>query len=325
MTEPLLEVDHLDVQFFTRRGRVRAVRDVSFTLAAGETLGLVGESGSGKSVTAQAILGLVELPGRICGGDVRWKGRSLVHDAEATLAEVRGHEIAMIFQDPMTSLNPLFTVGTQIVETLRRHLRMPKKQAAARAVELLDLVGIANPAQRAKQYPHEMSGGMRQRVLIAMALACEPALLVADEPTTALDVTVQAQILELIADLQSRLGLAVLLITHDLGVVAGLCDRVAVMYAGKIVEIAATEELFARPGHPYTGGLLRSTPRLDLVTERLTSIDGAPPDLVRPPAGCPFTARCGHAHDQCATAMPPMQSHEEGREVACWSPFPAAG
>src|SRR5690606_32465222 len=233
----------------------------SFTLAAGETLGLVGESGSGKSVTAQAILGLVELPGRICGGDVRWKGRSLVHDAEATLAEVRGHEIAMIFQDPMTSLNPLFTVGTQIVETLRRHLRMPKKQAAARAVELLDLVGIANPAQRAKQYPHEMSCGMRQRVLIAMALACEPALLVADEPTTALDVTVQAQILELIADLQSRLGLAVLLITHDLGVVAGLCDRVAVMYAGKIVEIAATEELFARPGHPYTGGLLRSPPR----------------------------------------------------------------
>ncbi len=324
-TGALIEVEHLDVQFFTRRGRVRAVRDVSFTIAPGETLGLVGESGSGKSVTAQAMLGLIELPGRITGGDVRWKDRSLVHDAAATLNAVRGHEIAMVFQDPMTSLNPLFTIGAQIVETLRRHLKMPRKAARARAIELLDLVGIANPTQRAGQYPHEMSGGMRQRVLIAMALACEPQLLIADEPTTALDVTIQAQILDLIADLQQRLGLAVLLITHDLGVVAGLCDRVAVMYAGKLVEVAEAEALFARPGHPYTAGLLRSTPRLDEVSARLLSIDGSPPDLVHPPDGCPYSARCPLAHDRCATAMPTLDAHEEGREVACWSPFTAVG
>ncbi|HEX6418600.1 MAG TPA: ABC transporter ATP-binding protein [Acidimicrobiales bacterium] len=323
--ETLLEVENLEVRFFTRRGQVQAVRDVSFGIARGETLGLVGESGSGKSVTAQALLGLVELPGRITGGDVRWKGRSLVHDAGPTLASVRGHEIAMVFQDPMTSLNPLFTVGGQIAETLRRHLGMSRKAAQARAVELLDLVGIASPAQRARQHPHEMSGGMRQRVLIAMALACEPELLIADEPTTALDVTIQAQILDLIADLQQRLGLAVLLITHDLGVVAGLCDRVAVMYAGRLVEVAAADGLYARPTHPYTAGLLRSTPRLDVTTERLVSIDGAPPDLVRPPAGCPYAARCPQVHDRCATDMPTLAAHEEGREVACWSPLTAAG
>jgi peptide/nickel transport system ATP-binding protein len=317
----LLEVDHLEVQFFTRRGRVQAVRDVSFSIGAGETLGLVGESGSGKSVTAQALLGLVELPGRITGGDVRWKGESLVHDAAATVERVRGREIAMIFQDPMTSLNPLFTVGAQIAETLRRHLKMSRKAARERAVELLDLVGIANPAQRANQHPHEMSGGMRQRVLIAMALACEPELLVADEPTTALDVTIQAQILDLVADLQDRLGLAVLLITHDLGVVAGLCDRVAVMYAGRLVELGGADALFAEPGHPYTAGLLRSTPRVDEVTDRLVSIEGAPPDLLRPPAGCPFAIRCPLAHDRCSTEMPSLDTHEEGREVACWSPF----
>ncbi|HEY8546462.1 MAG TPA: ABC transporter ATP-binding protein [Acidimicrobiales bacterium] len=321
--ETLLEVEDLEVQFFTRRGRVQAVRQVSFSIAAGETLGLVGESGSGKSVTASALLGLVELPGRITGGDVRWKGQSLVHDAGPTLERVRGREIAMVFQDPMTSLNPLFTVGAQIGETLRRHLKMSRKEAKERAVELLDLVGIANPAQRAAQHPHEMSGGMRQRVLIAMALACEPQLLVADEPTTALDVTIQAQILDLVADLQDRLGLAVLLITHDLGVVAGLCDRVAVMYAGRLVELGAADELFARPGHPYTAGLLRSTPRVDQINERLVSIEGAPPDLVRPPDGCPFAARCTLAHDTCATDVPALEPHEEGREVACWSPFAA--
>jgi oligopeptide/dipeptide ABC transporter ATP-binding protein len=317
----LLEVDGVRVEFFTRRGTVQAVRGVSFTLDRGETLGVVGESGSGKSVMAQTLLGLVELPGRITGGDVRWKGQSLVHDADATLSRVRGKEIAMVFQDPMTSLNPLFTIGAQISEVCRRHLKCSKKAAHARAVELLDLVGIANPSSRVKQYPHEMSGGMRQRVLIAMALACEPELLVADEPTTALDVTIQAQILELIAELQERLGLAVLLITHDLGVVAGLCDRVAVMYAGKLVELGPADALFSDPGHPYTTGLLNSTPRLDVVMPRLVSIEGAPPDLVDPPVGCPFAARCPLAVPQCIEAMPGLKTFDGGRRVACWRPF----
>ncbi len=318
---PLLEVDDLRVDFFTRRGTVQAVRGVSFRLGRGETLGVVGESGSGKSVMAQTLLGLTELPGRITGGDVRWKGESLVTDAEAALRRVRGKEIAMVFQDPMTSLNPLFTVGTQVAEVCRRHLGSSRKAARDRAVELLDLVGIANPERRVKQYPHEMSGGMRQRVLIAMALACEPELLVADEPTTALDVTIQAQILELVAELQQRLGLAVLLITHDLGVVAGLCDRVAVMYAGKLVEVAAADDLYATPGHPYTAGLLNSTPRLDVVMPRLVSIDGAPPDLVAPPTGCAFAARCPIAVAQCLEATPGLKVHEGGRRVACWRPF----
>jgi peptide/nickel transport system ATP-binding protein len=317
----LLDVENLRVDFFTRRGVVQAVRGVTFHLARGETLGIVGESGSGKSVMAQTLLGLIELPGQITGGDVKWKGQSLVHDAEETLARVRGKEIAMVFQDPMTSLNPLFTVGTQITEVCRRHLDCTKKQAHERAVELLDLVGIANPSQRVKQYPHEMSGGMRQRVLIAMALACEPELLVADEPTTALDVTIQAQILELVAELQERLGLSVLLITHDLGVVAGLCDRVAVMYAGKMVETASADELFADPAHPYSAGLLNSTPRLDVVMPRLVSIDGSPPDLVDPPIGCPFAARCPVADTQCLEAMPGNKIMEGGRRVACWRPF----
>jgi oligopeptide/dipeptide ABC transporter ATP-binding protein len=318
---PLLEVENLRVDFFTRRGTVQAVRGVTYQLHRGETLGVVGESGSGKSVMAQTLLGLVELPGRITGGDVRWKGASLVHGADETLARVRGKEIAMVFQDPMTSLNPLFTVGTQITEVCRRHLGSSKKAAHARAVELLDLVGIANPSQRVKQYPHEMSGGMRQRVLIAMALACEPELLVADEPTTALDVTIQAQILELVAELQERLGLAVLLITHDLGVVAGLCDRVAVMYAGKLVEIASADDLYATPAHPYTAGLLNSTPRLDVVMPRLVSIDGAPPDLVDPPVGCPFAARCPIAVTQCLEAMPGLKTYDGGRRAACWRAF----
>ncbi len=317
----LLEVDHLEVQFFTRRGTVQAVRGVSFTLDRGETLGIVGESGSGKSVMAQTLLGLTELPGKITGGDVRWKGESLVHDANSTLSRVRGREIAMVFQDPMTSLNPLFTVGAQIAEVCRRHMGASRKQAKERAVELLDLVGIANPRERVDQYPHEMSGGMRQRVLIAMALACEPEMLVADEPTTALDVTIQAQILELIADLKERLGLAVVLITHDLGVVAGLCDRVAVMYSGKLVELATADELFAEPGHPYTAGLLRSTPRLDLVMPRLVSIDGSPPDLVDPPAGCPFAARCPLAVRECLEEMPGLHTYHDGRKVACWRAF----
>jgi oligopeptide/dipeptide ABC transporter ATP-binding protein len=225
----------------------------------------------------------------------------------------------------MTSLNPVFSIGTQMTETLRRHMGMGKDAANERAAELLEMVGIANPRQRLKQYPYEMSGGMRQRVLIATALACEPELLIADEPTTALDVTIQAQILELIAELQEHLGLAVLLITHDLGVVAGLCDRVAVMYAGKVIEVGEAAQLYARPGHPYTGGLLRSTPRLDVVLPRLVSIDGTPPDLIRPPSGCAYRFRCPIAVRRCATEMPPLEVHEEGRSVACWRAFDDTG
>ena len=322
---PLLEVDHLRVEFFTRRGRVQAVRDVSFHIEPGETLGIVGESGSGKSVTAQALLGLIDLPGKITGGDVRWRGESLVGDGcEKVLDRVRGNEIAMVFQDPMTSLNPTFTIGFQIAEVLRRHMGMSRGDAKRRVIELLDLVGIANPTQRVKQHPHEMSGGMRQRVLIAMALACEPQLLIADEPTTALDVTIQAQILELIAELQQELGLAVILITHDLGVVAGVCDRVCVMYAGRIVEQATAVELYGTPGHPYSAGLLRATPRLDEVLPRLVSIDGSPPDLLNPPTGCGFAARCPLATEQCVSESPTLIVHQhEGkdRHVACWRAF----
>jgi len=318
----LLEVEDLEVQFFTRRGTARAVRGVSLHVDRGETLGLVGESGSGKSVTVGAVMGLTELPGKITGGDVRWKGQSLLHGrgAPALLRRVRGKELAMVFQDPMTSLNPLFTVGTQLGEVLRRHLGMSRKQAAERAVELIDLVGISNPSRRVEQYPHEFSGGMRQRVLIAMALACEPELLIADEPTTALDVTIQAQILELIASLRERLGLAVLLITHDLGVVAGLCDRVSVMYGGKLVESAPADDLFARPAHPYSRGLLRSTPRMDVVLPRLVAIDGAPPDLMRPPTGCPFAPRCDRSDETCRHQMPELGPVARDRLVACWRP-----
>lgn len=323
--EHLLDVTGLEVKFFTRRGTVQAVRGVDLQVDAGEVVGLVGESGSGKSVTSQAIMGLTELPGRITGGDVRWKGRSLIdgRGAKAELKRVRGNEVSMVFQDPMTSLNPVFSIGSQMTEVTRRHLGFSRTQAEERAAELLDLVGIASPRQRLKQYPSEFSGGMRQRVLIAMALSCEPELLIADEPTTALDVTIQAQILELLADLQSRLGLAVLLITHDLGVVAGMCDRVAVMYAGRLAEVASADDLYADPAHPYSVGLIRSTPRVDELQRRLVSIEGAPPDLARPPAGCPFHARCPVAEARCVTELPELVPNGEGRSVACWKPFTA--
>ncbi|MFB3737353.1 MAG: ABC transporter ATP-binding protein [Candidatus Velamenicoccus archaeovorus] len=321
-SEHLLEVQDLDVRFYTRRGEAHAVRGVSFTIDRGETLGLVGESGSGKSVTSLAMLGLIQLPGKVTGGDVRWKGRSLLGpEGERYAQTIRGRELAVVFQDPMTSLNPLFTIGTQIGEVLRHHLGMNRKQAAERTVELLDLVGISNPGQRVQQYPHEFSGGMRQRMLIAMALACEPEMVIADEPTTALDVTIQAQILELLADLQQRLGVAVLLISHDLGVVAQVCHRIAVMYAGRIVETGPAEGVFARPGHPYAMGLLRSTPRLDVRQARLVGIDGSPPDLISPPTGCPFHPRCAHADERCSAEMPPLDPYDGGREVACWHAF----
>jgi peptide/nickel transport system ATP-binding protein len=318
----LLDVDNLEVRFFTRRGVAEAVRGVSLHIHPGETVGLVGESGSGKSVTAQAIMGLVQLPGRITAGSIRWKGQSVIGpEGERFARKIRGKELAMVFQDPMTSLNPLYTIGMQIGEVLRHHMGMNREQARERTVDLLELVGISSPERRVEQYPHEFSGGMRQRMLIAMALACEPQLLIADEPTTALDVTIQAQILELLAELQQRLDVAVLLISHDLGVVAQVCNRISVMYAGKIIESGPADEVFARAGHPYTAGLLRSTPRLDLVQSRLVGIDGSPPDLMHPPAGCAFHARCPLGTDKCIEEMPALEAHEQGREVACWRAF----
>jgi oligopeptide/dipeptide ABC transporter ATP-binding protein len=318
-TTPLLEIEHLRIDFLLRRGVVHAVRDASLRIHPGESVALVGESGSGKSVTALAAMGLLKLPGKVLGGDIRWKGESLLGAAGANrLRDVRGKELSIVFQDPMTSLNPLFTVGTQLTEVLRRHLGMNRAQANERAANLLDLVGISTPRQRLGQYPHEFSGGMRQRALIAMSLACEPELLIADEPTTALDVTIQAQILELIADIRDRLGLAVLMITHDLGVVAGLCQRVSVMYAGKIVEEGPIDGMFAAPKHPYTRGLLASTPRLDSVSQRLTGIPGSPPSMDQPPAGCAFGARCPHRLDRCDDDDPALVEVDTGRKLACW-------
>jgi peptide/nickel transport system ATP-binding protein len=324
-TSRLLEVRDLAVSFFTERGTVRAVRGVNLELNAGETLGIVGESGSGKSVTARAILGLVELPGRITGGDILWKGESVVQGRQAKrrARKMRGNEASMVFQNPMTSFNPLITIGNQINEVLRHHLGMSKREATERSMELLGLVGMSDPRRRVDQYPHEFSGGMRQRAMIAMALACEPELLIADEPTTALDVTIQAQILELIADLQQRLGLAVILITHDLAVVAGVCHRIEVMYAGRFIEQGSARELFSRPEHPYTAGLLKSTPRLDVIVPRLYAIDGSPPDLRIPVHGCTFHARCEYARDECLTEEPVLHKPGTARDVACRFPLDA--
>jgi peptide/nickel transport system ATP-binding protein len=314
----LLAIENLVVHFTTRSGTVQGARGVDLHIDYGESLGLVGESGSGKSVTMQAVLGLITVPGEIVGGDIRWKGRSLLApEGRDYLHRVRGKEITMIFQDPMTSLNPVFTIGTQICEVLRHHLKIGKQQARRRAVELLELVDISAPERRLKQYPHELSGGMRQRVMIAIALACEPELLIADEPTTALDVTIQAQIMELMGDLQRRLKLSVIMITHDLGVIAHLCHRVAVMYAGKIVEVGVAEDIFESPAHPYTQGLLRATPRPDEVTERMIAIEGAPPNLISPPAGCAFLPRCLQAREGCGR-QPQLTPYEENRQVSCW-------
>jgi oligopeptide/dipeptide ABC transporter ATP-binding protein len=322
MSEPVLRVDHLTTGFDTAGRFVPAVIDVSFDLEKGETLCLVGESGSGKSLTAFSILGLVQPPGRIERGRVMFKGRDLRQLTERELQQVRGAGIALVFQEPMTALNPVFTIGSQIEETLRVHGRATRRTARAQAIELLDAVRVPEPSKRVRDYPHQLSGGLRQRTLIAMALACNPDVLIADEPTTALDVTIQAQILELLGDLQHRFGLALLLITHDLGVVAAMADRVAVMYAGRIVEESAAADLFADPKHPYTRGLLGSIPGGAPGT-RLAAIPGTVPVPGALPPGCSFTPRCPSRFDPCPTAHPGITDFGGGRTVKCYLHGPA--
>jgi oligopeptide/dipeptide ABC transporter ATP-binding protein len=317
--KPLLGVRDLRTTFDVGGQRVRAVDAVSFDLFEGETLGLVGESGCGKTVTALSILKLIEEPGRIADASrIEYGGENLLTLAPRDLRSVRGAEIGMVFQEPTTSLNPVLKVGSQISETLRAHREIDRKSAKARAVELLDLVGIPDPEERVGSYAHELSGGMQQRVMIAMALACEPKILIADEPTTALDVTVQAQILDLLANLKQKLGMAMLLISHDLGVVAGLADRIAVMYGGQIVEQGATADLFAKPQHPYTTALLQAVPRLDLVASRLPAIPGVVPQASAWPKGCRFHPRCTLAWDRCTEHMPELEEPGSGQAVRCW-------
>ena len=317
----LLEVRNLQTHFATRGGVVRAVDGVSWDVREGETVALVGESGCGKSVSALSIMRLVAPPaGRIVGGQILFKGRDLLRLGEEEMRHVRGREIGMVFQEPMTSLNPVLSIGRQLTEGLEIHLRLSPAEARRRAEELLAMVGISDPARRLRQYPHQFSGGMRQRMMIAMALACNPSLVLADEPTTALDVTIQAQILELMKDLSRRLGVAMLIITHNLGVVARYADRVNVMYAGRIVERGTAREVYGRPRHPYTLGLLRSVPRLDEPRRaRLAPIEGQPPDLTRLPPGCAFAPRCGFCVERCMREAPPLAEVDEGGHVsACW-------
>ena len=318
--EPLLSVRDLRVWFFTDQGEAKAVDGVSFDVREGETLGIVGESGCGKTVTSLALLGLLpEPPARIMdGSSVRFRGQELVGADEKQLRALRGNEISMVFQEPMSSLNPVFSVGDQIGEALRLHRGMNRRAARAEAVRLLDEVGIPEPARRVDEYPHQLSGGMRQRVMIAMAISCGPKLLLADEPTTALDVTIQAQILELLAELRRTLGMAVLLITHDLGVVAEVCDRVAVMYAGQVVETGTVEDIFVRPAHPYTRGLLGSLPSVGGAGGRLVSIAGTVPSPLHWPEGCRFRARCGLAGDGCEAPQELVELGAHGRAARCW-------
>ncbi|MDC1198775.1 ABC transporter ATP-binding protein [bacterium] len=317
---PVLEVSDLRTVFHTSEGTVHAVNGVSFRIGAGELLGVVGESGSGKSVTMMSLMKLLPMPpAEIVSGRVMFGGRDLALVEASELRHVRGKEIGFVFQDPMTSLNPVFNVGFQIMEPLREHLGMTKAEARARAVELLELVGIPSAADRLRDYPHQFSGGMRQRVMIAIALACDPKLLIADEPTTALDVTIQAQIIDLVKDLRRELGMGIVWITHDLGVVAGIADRVAVMYGGFIVEHAPVEALYADPKHPYTQALLETLPDLKGArSERLLSIKGQPPNLMATPTSCPFAPRCRHAFDRCLAENPPLRSLGDGHEAACW-------
>ncbi len=317
MTEPILEVRDLVTRFYTEAGTVKAVDGSSFEIQEGKTLGVVGESGSGKSVTALSVMGLIDSPGRIEGGEIRYKGEELREKSEAEMREIRGNEVAMVFQDPMTSLNPVYTVGQQIRRVIRTHQDLPAAAIEDRAIELMADVGIPEPEARVDDYPHQFSGGMRQRALLAMAISCDPDLLIADEPTTALDVTIETQIFNVLDELQEKYGMSIMLITHDLGVVAGTCDTVAVAYAGRIVERGGVDELFANPRHPYTRGLMRSIPRLRADTDRLTPIEGDVPNLTRLPPGCSFHPRCPHATEACTEYDPEMRTVEQGRDVAC--------
>jgi len=320
VAERLLEVRGLKTHFSTEDGMVHAVDGVDLHIDAGETLGVVGESGCGKSVTAFTIMRLIPIPpGRIVAGEIRWRGRDLLKLGDDAMRAIRAKEIAMVFQEPMTSLNPVYTVGEQIAEVLRLHEGLSRRAALARAADMLKLVHIPHPDRRVNDYPHQFSGGMRQRVMIAMALSCNPKLLIADEPTTALDVTIQAQILELINDLKDRLGMAVMLITHAMGVVAESAQRVVVMYAGKVVEEAPVEEIFRSPRHPYTQGLIKSIPRLDTVpgSRRLETIPGVVPSLLNPAPGCRFAARCPYAIDECRAATPALREISPGHTAAC--------
>ncbi len=319
MSEHLVDIQNLHLSFFTPAGEVKALNDVTIFLDEGEVLGIVGESGSGKSVTASAIMGITADPGRIVSGTVLFNGHNIGELSEKELRSIRGKEVSMIFQDPMTSLNPVYTIGNQIEESILLHTEKTKAEARERAIELLRLVGINEPEKRIKQYPHELSGGMRQRVMIAIALACEPKLLIADEPTTALDVTIQAQILELIMELKEKLGMAVILITHDLGIVSSMCDRIAVMYAGKVIECGTTDDIFYDPQHEYTKGLLRSVPNLfEEEATRLIAIEGTPVDMLNPPAGCPFAPRCPKCMKICLREMPPYHEFTDIHYSACW-------
>jgi peptide/nickel transport system ATP-binding protein len=320
MAETLLDIRDLKTWFKTDDGLVRAVDGIDLKIDRGETLGVVGESGCGKTVTARSVLKLIDMPpGRFEGGKILWQGRDLIPLGPDEMDKIRAREIAIIFQEPMTSLNPVYTVGSQIAEVFRQHDKLSRKQALDGAVEMLRLVDIPNPAKRVHDYPHQFSGGMRQRVMIAMALSCKPKLLIADEPTTALDVTIQAQILELMQEMKERLGMSIMLITHAMGVVAETCQRVVVMYAGKVVEEAPVESLFGDPRHPYTQGLIRSIPRVDRAAEhkRLEAIPGTVPSLLEPPPGCRFAARCKYAMDVCRQAMPPLKEVAPGHFARC--------
>ena len=319
MSEKLLEIKDERLSFFTPAGEVKALNGVSFSVEEGEVLGIVGESGSGKSVTAYSIMGLTAYPGRLIGGTIRFNGHQVDQMTEREFRKMRGNEVSIIFQDPMTSLNPVYTIGNQIMEVIRLHTDKTPEQAKDRARELLELVGINEPEKRLRQYPHELSGGMRQRVMIAIALACEPKLLIADEPTTALDVTIQAQILELMQELRKKLGMSIIMITHDLGVVASMCERIAVMYAGHIVEYGTTDEIFYEPSHEYTKGLINSIPKLTTEeSERLVPIEGQPVDLLNPPEGCPFAPRCENCMKICLSKMPPRTQLSDTHYSHCW-------